>query len=279
MNALRFRLVLIIVLLSLVPASRGEDAPKPATDNGWISLFDGKSLDGWVAHLGTRGDETSHPLDAIFTINDGTIHVYRGAANRSKQYSANLRTEAQFSSFHLQVEYRWLDNRFRPRHAAVRDAGILFHLHTDPAAVWPPSVEMQFGGGNPGAPFVTGDIWIIGNTRAQVRSVWDGTGYSYDPTGPLVQFGGQSPHNEGLQGASYTTVAATRPHGEWNVAEVIVHGAERAEYFLNGKLVNEVFDLRYRDEAGEWQPLESGPISLQAEWAELQYRTIRLRKL
>jgi hypothetical protein len=82
-----------------------------------------------------------------------------------------------------------------------------------------------------------------------------------------------------MQGASYTTVAATKPHGEWNLAELIVHGAERAEYFLNGKRVNEVGDMRYLDADGEWKPLSSGHISLQAEWAELEYRLVRIREL
>ena len=258
---------------------RGEEVPATADADEWVLLFDGKSLDGWVAHLGKRGNETSQPLDEIFTIHDGTIHVYRNAPNRTKQYSANLRTEAKFSSFHLQVEYRWMDNRFQPRHAAVRDAGILFHLHTDPDAVWPPSVEMQLGGGEPGAPFVTGDIWIIGNTRAQTRAKLDGTVYYQDSAAPLVELGGRHPANEDMLGASYTNVAATKPHGEWNLAEVIVHGSKRAEYYLNGKLVNEVTDLRYQDENDEWQPLGSGHISLQAEWAELQYRVVRIREL
>ncbi|MBT5901210.1 MAG: DUF1080 domain-containing protein, partial [Opitutaceae bacterium] len=114
-----------------------------AEDEDWIDLFDGKSLEGWVANLGKRGDGNSQKLEDIFPVNDGTIHVYKDAPNRTKQFNANLRTKDSFSRFRLQVEYRWLDNRFQPRHGAVRDAGILFHIHTEPDSVWPPSVEMQ----------------------------------------------------------------------------------------------------------------------------------------
>lgn len=245
------------------------------SDAGWINLFDGKTLDGWVANLGQRGDEKSQPADEIFTVNDGTIHVYRDAPHRTKQYSANLRTTASFSRFHLQVEYRWLDNRFQPRHAAVRDAGILFHIHSRPDTVWPPSIEMQLGGGEPGAPYVTGDIWVIGNTRARSPS----TDQYYDPVAEAVEFGDIASKDDPIKRANYTSVSATKPHGEWNLAELIVHGADRAEYYLNGKLVNEVTDMRYRDETGAWHPLSSGPISLQAEWAELQYRVVRIKTL
>ena len=37
--------------------------------------------------------------------------------------------------------------------------------------------------------------------------------------------------------------------------------------------------MRYREADGEWQPLAFGQISLQAEWAELQYRTVRIKPL
>lgn len=255
------------------------DAKTDSSEEGWITLFDGESLEGWVAHLGERGNETSQPLEEIFTVNDGVIHVYRDAPNRTKQYSANLRTKETFSQYLLQVEYRWRDNRFQPRHAAVRDAGILFHIHSDPAAVWPPCLEMQLGGGKPGAPFVTGDIWVIGNTRAQTRARLDGTVFVQDPAAEPVELGGDHPANPDMLGASYTNVAATQPHGEWNLAELVVHGSERAEYFLNGESVNEVTNMRYLDEEGEWQPLTSGHISLQAEWAEIEYRMVRIKKL
>jgi hypothetical protein len=250
-----------------------------AEDEDWIDLFDGKSLEGWVANLGKRGDGNSQKLEDIFTVNDGTIHVYKDAPNRTKQFNANLRTKDSFSRFRLQVEYRWLDNRFQPRHGAVRDAGILFHIHTEPDSVWPPSVEMQLGGGEPGAPYVSGDIWIIGNTRGKSPAEMDGTAFYYKPDGAIVQFSGIFPNDEGSKRANYTSVAATKPHGEWNLAEVVVHGAERAEYYLNGKLVSEVTDMRFLDADGEWQPLSFGQISLQAEWAELQYRTIRIKPL
>lgn len=270
---------LLPLLISSIAWAATDNSTRGEDHEGWVALFDGESLEGWVAHLGDRGDETSLPLEEIFTVRDGVIHVYPAAPNRSKQYSANLRTKKKFSQFHLQVEYRWRDNRFRPRHATVRDAGILYHIHSDPAAVWPPCLEMQLGGGEPGAPYVTGDIWTIGATRARTTGALDGTAYYYDPAGPTIELGGYHPANPDMQGASYTTVAATRPHGEWNLAELIVHGSERAEYFLNGKRVNEVGDMRYLDADGEWQPLSSGHISLQAEWAELEYRLVRIREL
>lgn len=237
----------------------------------WVDLFNGENLDGWIARRGKRGNDTSQTIEEMFRVRDGVIQVYAGAAQDGFQFNGNLYTEQSFSHFHLQIEYRWKENRFRPRHRSVRDAGILFHIHSQPDEVWPPSVEMQLGGGEPGAAYVTGDLWIIGNTRAKAPSI-DG---KYQPGAPLVEFG----VSEDISRVNLTSVAATKPHGEWNLAEVIVHGSESAKFILNGQLVGTVSDMRFEDESGQWQPLSSGPISIQAEWAELEYRAIRIQEL
>jgi len=261
---------LALALSGCSPDSDPTPTASPAPMPQWVDLFNGENLDGWIARRGKRGDDTSQTIEEIFRVRDGVIQVYAGAAQDSSQFNGNLYTEKSFSHFHLQVEYRWKENRFRPRHRAVRDAGILFHIHSQPDEVWPPSVEMQLGGGEPGDPYVTGDLWVIGNTRTKAPSI-DG---SYHPGAPLVEFG----MGEEFAPVNLTSVAATKSHGEWNLAEIIVRGSESAEFILNGKLVGTVSDMRYQDESGQWQPLGSGPISIQAEWAELEYRSIRIRE-
>ena len=267
--------LLAVTLTALIHSScspRADSIAAPATPAPeWVELFNGENLDGWIARLGKRGNETSQTIEDIFRVRDGVIQVYAGAAPDSFQYNGNLYTEKSFSNYHLQVEYRWEENRFRPRHRAVRDAGILFHIHTAPDDVWPPSVEMQLGGGKPGAAYVTGDLWVIGNTRVKAPSI-EGR---YQIGAPLVEFG----FGDEFLPVNLTSIAATKPHGEWNLAEVIVHGSESAEFILNGQHVGSVSDMRFQDEAGEWQPLTSGPISIQAEWAELEYRAVRIKEL
>ena len=41
----------------------------------------------------------------------------------------------------------------------------------------------------------------------------------------------------------------------------------------------ETFDFYFTDESGNKVPLEKGHIGLQAEWAELMYRNIRIKDL
>ena len=238
--------------------------------DGWTELFNGKDLTGWYVSLGKNGDGNSQKPEEIFTVRDGIIHVYQGAGAGTKQFSANLRHESTWSSFHLQVEYRWLEKKFAPRTEDKRDAGILFHIHTEPDKVWPPSLEMQMGDGKPGDAYVTGDLFIIGNTRADCASP-EG---KYTPGGTVITRG---------KGASGTRVAVSenpeKPHGEWNLAEVIVHGSGKAEFILNGKTLNVIQNMKFQDADGEWKPLSKGHISLQAEWAELEYRVVRVKEI
>ncbi len=80
-------------------------------------------------------------------------------------------------------------------------------------------------------------------------------------------------------GRTAVTEHAEKALGEWNLAEVVVHGSEKAEFYLNGKLLNVVHNMKFKNAEGEWKPLEKGHISVQGEWAELEYRMIRVKAL
>lgn len=249
------------------------DCAEPATEkdaDGWVALFNGRDLEGWHVNTGNGGDEASLTAEDIFTVEGGVIHVYAGAAAGSKQYNANLHHESVWGKFHLQVEYRWLEKKFDPRTEATRDAGILFHIHTKPDAVWPPSLEMQLGAGKPGDQYVTGDLFVLGTTRAESSA----QKMNYDP--------GSRPVTRGEAATGRRTAVtkhAERPIGEWNTADVIVNGSQKAQFYVNGTLVNTVSNMQYKDEKGGWKPLEKGHVSVQAEWAELEYRVIRIKEL
>jgi hypothetical protein len=43
-------------------------------------------------------------------------------------------------------------------------------------------------------------------------------------------------------------------------------------------VVNRLFDMEC-EEGGSWQPLDQGPIALQAEFAEIYFRDIRIKVL
>jgi len=234
-------------------------------EDGFTPLFDGKSLEGWVsAH--SKGDGDWGP----FSVNEKeqAIHVYADLEDGSEQSTDCLNTVAQYSHYILKLEYMWPGKRFAPRSDWDRDAGLLYHVHGDLTMVWPLSMEMQIGE-TPGdyegkRRYHTGDLFVLGkNLRAKVAR----TKRYYDPA------------EEPVVGRHVRTkLGVERPMGEWNKIELHVHGSEKATFIFNGETVLELTDMVQIIE-GKHLPLEKGHIGLQAEWAEIMYRNIRIKEL
>jgi hypothetical protein len=239
----------------------------PAADeSGFVPIFDGKSLDGWKSAKSTGpGDH------GPFSINkeEQAIHVYAGREAGSEQEIDCLVSEASYDHYILRMEYKWLEKRFAPRVEWDRDAGLLFHVHGDLTKVWPESLEMQIGESPADKPhgkkptekrFHVGDLFVLGKTLSvEVPR----SGRFFDPKGKWVR----GKHCQ-------TPFGVEKPKGEWNEIEIRVNGSESATFILNGETTMEIRDFRKGD-----KPLSKGHIGLQAEWAELLYRNIRIKKL
>lgn len=234
-------------------------------EEGFKPLFDGKTLKGWKSALSKgEGDFGPFKIDE----KEQAIHVYKGEKQGSEQESDCLYTEKEYSKFILRMEYKWLENRFEPRPDIDRDAGLLFHVHGDLKKVWPASMEMQIGE-TPGEKFGrdryhSGDLFVIGK---ELRCKTTKTENVYDPKGELVT----SSHCP-------TKLGVEKPKGEWNTMEIVVDGAKKATFILNGEKVHEIYDLE-KEVDGKFVPLDKGRIALQAEWAELMYRKIEIKEL
>src|SRR5438128_2053468 len=96
----RFSLIALLAL-TLTLASRGADAPKPDAD-GFISLFDGKTLDGWEG------------LPGLWSVKDGAIDGSQASAG-SKQSDLILTDSKEhpekYTNFELHLSYRLLTNQ------------------------------------------------------------------------------------------------------------------------------------------------------------------------
>lgn len=113
--------------------------------------------------------------------------------------------------------------------------------------------------------FHSGDLFVLGKnlkTETSKKENW------YDATAKR------------RKGKSVKTKLGTeKPKGEWNEMEIQIHGNEKAVFILNGETVLETFNFTQHDAEGNVIPLEKGRIGLQAEWAELLYRNIRIKEL
>src|SRR5262245_38737413 len=107
-----------------------------AAEQAWQPLFNGKNLDGWYVVIGKARTNDQAKLGQV---EDGAIHMYKDAAEASRQPAGYIVTEKDYSNYHLKLEYKWGKKRFAPRATIRRDAGILFHV-VGADGVWPRSV-------------------------------------------------------------------------------------------------------------------------------------------
>jgi hypothetical protein len=220
----------------------------PAHGNA-IVLFDGNAPATFDSFLKTQG--LNHDPDHVFTFENGVIHV-------SGTEMGYLITKQEYANYYLRAEFKWGEATHPPREGQARDSGILYHIQGQ-NKVWPTSIEYQICEGQTGDFYMTDGAALTGtdgkqetgpaNSAARIKRIGEGpwqnvTGYR-DPNGEIE-----------------------KPHGEWNVAEIVVRG-DNAKQYLNGKLVNE----------GTKAYPSSGKILIQSEGAEIYFRDIKLYPL
>ncbi len=240
-------------------------------EEGFKPIFNGEDLSGWKSIQKQNGEASGgFGVDK----DEKAIHTYIAPAAGSKQDIDCLYSENEYSSYVLKLEYKWLEKRFAPRIEHDRDGGLLFHLHGDLETIWPKSVEMQFGESEVTKVkdrYVTGDLWVIGED-VEVMNERNENEF-YEPGADPVAVGKDKPYDK-----SFIPVGNEKPHGEWNQVTLTVRGSAEAIFEINGKIVNRVTDMT-REVDGSRVPLEKGRIGLQAEFAEMMYRNIRIKEL
>lgn len=227
---------------------------------GYETLFNGKDFNGWS--IITDNEESDVEL---FIVENGMIRTYKGLEENSVQPFGELITEKEYENYVLSLEYKWGDKKFKPRAEAVRDAGVLFHSFEE-NLFWASGAECQIQEGD------TGDLWLIG-VRGSTKLESSNEHYSQD--GNIFTKGGEP----GKRYQSFSRNWFWEKIQGWNKIVIEVKG-NKAKFMVNGKLVNEVFDLeRYHEDSNEWKPLKKGKILLQAEGAEIFYRNVFIKTL
>ena len=151
-----------IALLSLTLSTQGTD-PNPAmppaaipdaraTAQGWVPLFDGKSLNDWTPKIAghTLGED---PYKTV-QVQDGLIRVsYEGYEGDFNGRFLHLFYKAPFDEYDLLVEYRFKGDQAKGGPGwAHRNSGAMLHCQNPTTMAvdqsFPVSIEGQFLGGN-----------------------------------------------------------------------------------------------------------------------------------
>lgn len=283
-KALRPRSLLVLVTaltaLGLVGRTRAA-SPAPLSPKDTIVLFDGKKhrdLSPFYTWLPKFGREDP---DKVFTVVDQIDGA--PAIRSSGQHFGGLVTKADYTNYHLVVEYRWGIATWEPRTTKARDSGILLHCQGEDgnyaknfSAPWLRSLEYQIIEGG------TGDLLLLnGYDRGseqviapKLTTTVAANGKNWDPNGKAQEF------NRGRIDWQYRDLGwkdvlgfrgardVEKPIGEWNVAEAICDGGDIV-YYLNGVKVLD----------GRGGNFTSGRLLFQSEGAEIFFRKIELRPL
>ena len=228
----------------------------------WTPLFNGQNLDGWYSWLPSTGK--NNDPKGVFKVHDGMIHILDIPVTTDSQEFGYLATDNSYANYRLRLQYKWGEKRFPPRAYAKRDSGLLYHT-VGPDMIFPRSVECQIQEGD------TGDFWLLGDTAITTTvEPTDVTPKKYKVGGVLYK------QRNGRIVKSDTYDSLT----DWNTVEVFVSGNESA-HLINGHVVNRGNRLRQPDPNNPLLriPLDKGRLALQAEGAEIYYRSIEIKPL
>jgi hypothetical protein len=252
-------LALTLSLLLVAPAAPTDWRSAPAAD--WQSIFNGRSLDGWVVKLAHHkvGDNYAD----TFRVENGAIRVMYDKYDDFGARFGHLFYDRKLSYYVLALEYRFFGDQMKggPSYARL-NSGVMMHSQ-DPRSIlehqdWPVSVEAQFLAGN----------------RTTMNVCTPGT--EIFMKGEMVK--------------AHCTNSSSRRYGDegWIQVEVEVLGHERIRHSIAGQVVLEYerptvgggvatgFDPAFKKDG---TPLESGYIGLQAESQPVEFRNIRLLEL
>lgn len=251
------------------PVAPGGRNAAMKSDEGFVSIFNGKNLDGWYTYLKGRG-KNCDPR-GVFTVADGVLRI-------SGEEFGGLVTEKEYSNYRLTVEYRFTGGKqYASKIGHAPDSGILLHSTGKDGqfgGVWMESLEVNVVKG------ATGDFWGVGVSKSdKVRLTarvadekLNGRHCIFDPTATNTFTITGNTRICRLDIArdwkDTNTVAEAvneRPIGEWNRVEIACRGDEIEVYF-NGKFVNRGFGA---------QP-QRGRIQLQSEGCPIEFRKVEL---
>jgi hypothetical protein len=232
-------------------------------DGNWISIFNGKNLDGWIPKVtGYKAGE--NPLN-LFRIENGILRVDYDDYDRFNGRFGHLFYKEKLSSYILRIEYRFVGELLPDAPSyCYRNSGVM--IHSQPAGSmeisqnWPVSLEAQ----------------LLGSTD----SVKQKTANICTP-GTLVSY-------KGLPSSEHCISSDSKYYydGQWVTLDIIVHGSKAVYHVIEGDTVLAYSDpkiggylLPKNYPVSEGTLLEDGYIALQAEGQNIDFRKVELKIL
>ncbi|HUH27737.1 DUF1080 domain-containing protein [Gelidibacter sp.] len=266
--------VIALVLLLIVSCKKKTEAEVSDLEVGekvsenWISLFNGKDLDGWRPKI--KGHDFGDNLHNTFRVEDGVIKVsYDGYDGKFNDAFGHLFYKTPFSKYILKIQYRFTGDQIADGAGwATRNSGVMIHSENPKNMAkdqsFPLSIEVQMLGG------ITEGV-----SRSTANLCTPGTNVIMD--GRLITEHCTNSNSETYYG------------DQWVNLEVEVHSDSLIIHKINGKEVlryskpqyggadMDDYSPAYKDKIG--QTIKGGYISLQSESHPVEFRNIELLEL
>ncbi len=236
-----------------------------ADNEKWVSLFNGKDLEGWTPKI--RFHDLGDNFANTFRVEDGVLKVgYEGYAE-FKETFGHLFYKDSYSHYRIRVEYRFVGEQAKGGpNWALRNSGIMIHGERPETMSkdqdFPASIEVQLLGGDGKTPRTTSNLCTPGTNVVM---------------------------GDKLILAHCTSSKSQTFHGDgWVTAEVEVNGNEVIRHFVNGELVLEYNQPQLDDRDTHAKELiqktgtkllSGGSISLQSESHPVEFRKVELLDL
>jgi len=253
----KWQLILLALGIFLMSISCAEKK-----ENRWISLFNGKNLDGWKVKI--AGYELHDNYKNTFRVEDGVLKASYDQYENFNGEFGHLFYKDKFSQYKLRVEYRFVGEQVPGGPDwALRNSGVMLHCQSPESMTkeqsFPVSIEAQFLGGN---------------------------GKDERSTGNLCTPGTHVVMNGELITRHCTNSRSKTFHGDqWVTMEVEVRGDSTIKHFINGELVLEYEKPQLDEGDPEAQTLlitngekmiREGYIALQAESHPIEFRKVEM---
>ena len=234
-----------------------------AEEGHWRSLFNGESIDGWIAKI--RYHDIGENYANTFRVEDGLLTVsYDGYKSFNNRFG-HLFFKTPYSHYRIRLHYRFVGEQMHdgPRWA-FRNSGIMIHSQKPESMLkdqdFPVSVEVQ----------------LLGGAGQSARS----TANMCSP-GTHIEIDGKLVKRHCLDSDSKTF------HGDqWVKIEVEVMGDDTIKHYVNDELVmqyqrpqldpKDQFSKPLISKAEGEAMLSSGYISLQSESHPVQFKDIEI---
>lgn len=269
---LRMRHVSLIAALATLGGCAAYSHTQPS-DAGWVSIFDGKTLNGWVPKI--AGHAPGDNFANTFIVHDKAIRVSYDNYEKFNGQFGHLFYQVPFRSYRLRLQYRFLDPAMADAPPWARsNSGIMFHSQSPETMSldqpFPISVEFQFVGKIGDGPRPTGSACTPG-TRISVNG-------------------------EAVDSHCLNSTGPTIANGEWQKAELEIHANGDVTHKINDIVVlkygqveldpddkiasdfREVIAILIARQGGD-RSLREGYIALQSEGHPVEFRDIQLQEI